>query len=101
MATSIPTHFPILLLLLAHHDGAGPALVRADPAALAVIQIRNEVPFLVLLDASLRAEDVANPALDALLLVQDRSLGFPASGLVVCGVTRSENHAAGVDFMPL
>src|SRR5512137_1373710 len=98
MATSIPMRFPILLLLLAHHDGAGPALVGADPAALAVIQVRNEVPFLVLLDAALGAEYVADPAFDALLLVQDRSLGFPAPGLVVCGVARSEDHAAGVDF---
>ena len=38
---------------LAHHDGAGPALVGADPAALAVVQIRYEVPLRVLLDASL------------------------------------------------
>src|SRR5512137_2941777 len=65
-----------------HANCRGRAFFGADAAALAVEHIIFKIPFRVLPDARLRAEQVTDPALDAAGLVPDRTLGFPVTGFV-------------------
>jgi hypothetical protein len=63
-----------MLFLLYHLYSSRPAFVRADPAALAIIQICLKKSVFALLYASFRAKYVADAALDALIVVPDGPL---------------------------
>jgi len=86
--------------LLYHLDRAGPALVRADPAPLAVIHVRFEKAVLALLYASFRAKDIADAAFDAFGVIPDRPLGPPAAGVVFTGAARFKDNTTDRKFFP-
>jgi hypothetical protein len=63
-----------MLFLLYHLDGSRPAFVRADPAALAIIQVCPKKSVFALLYASFRTINVTDAALDAFIVVPDGPL---------------------------
>jgi hypothetical protein len=74
--------------------------MRADAAALAVVQIRLKKALGNLGNAAFRAEDVTDTALDAFLVIPDGTLSPPAARFIRTGAARSKNDASGVHFMP-
>jgi hypothetical protein len=90
----------MLHLLLNHGDRLRPALMGADAAAFAVIEIRLKKPLGGLRNAAFRAKHITDPALDTLLVFPDGTLGPPTARLISTGAARGKNHAARGYFMP-
>src|SRR5512136_2241915 len=96
---SIPV-IAMLLLLRSHGYGLRPALSGADAATLAVIEISLEVALLVMMDTSLGAEEGADAALDASILVPGGLVRSPVTGLVLSGVARRADDGADINVAP-
>src|SRR4030042_1671952 len=79
---------PSLFLLIHHFDGARPALMGADPAPLAVIQVRLKKSVRILGHAPLGTVYIADAAFDAFCIIPDRAPGPPAAGVICGGAAR-------------
>ncbi|UEC43300.1 MAG: hypothetical protein METHAR1v1_1260012 [Methanothrix sp.] len=74
----------------------------AEAAPLAVVQIRDEVP-IDLVDAALGTVDLAEAALDALIVIEDRDESSPGAGFCYFGAPRLHHHsdlASGQELTP-
>jgi hypothetical protein len=89
-----------LLSLVQHGNGFSGTFDTADGAPFAVLQVRDEVTFLVLVYAAFRAIKKAQTALGALGLVNQGMSGFPVAGLVFNSATRLSNAGAQIQFLP-
>jgi hypothetical protein len=89
-----------MLSLLYHFNCAGPAFVRADAAAFAIIHVRHKKSIFTLLNASFGAKNVADAALDAFRVVPDGPLRPPASRMVLAGAARLGHNTANGKFPP-
>jgi hypothetical protein len=73
----------------------------ANPTALAIIQISREIAIRIGGDATLRAEYIANTALDALGIIPHGSQRPPTAGMIIPRASGTEYDASRVDFLPV
>jgi hypothetical protein len=81
-----------MLSLLYHCYRMGPAFMRTNAAALAIIHIRLEKTILGLLHAAFRTIYVTDTAFNAFLIVPNWSLRPPTSRVIFTGAARLGNN---------
>jgi hypothetical protein len=80
--------------LLYHCYRAGPAFMRANAAALAIIHVCLEKTVLALLHAAFGAKHVTDAAFNTFLIVPNGPLRTPTSRMIFTGATRLKNNTA-------
>jgi hypothetical protein len=81
-----------MLSLLYHCYRMGPAFMRANAAALAIIHIRLEKTILGLLHAAFRTIYITDTAFNAFLIVPNWPLRPPTSRVIFTGAARLGNN---------
>jgi hypothetical protein len=74
--------------------------MRANAAALAIIQTCQEKTILSLLYAAFRTEYITDTAFDAFLIVPNGPLRTPTSRMIFTGASRLRNDAADGKLFP-
>jgi len=74
--------------------------MRADAAALAIVQVGLEQSVFGLLYASFRAKHVTDTAFDAFGVIPDGTLRAPTAGVIFTGASRFGNNTADRKLLP-